>query len=675
MPSRGTVFVHVPLSHTFTIQVVGGDGTPFYVAQAGRTCGLREGDMVVGVNGASTFRWPLALLQQTLKKASRDVVFEVLREMGDSAASVGVPAGGAGLGAATLSQHHSAVTKAVHEAEDLPVVSENGKIDESCVESPQGAPARPASPPASPPCSESMAPVAAPDTEADGVLHHTWKPKGKYQVPKTVIQYEDIVPIAVPDVAFSLKAEPPKPAPPPPQPEPPKPVPQPTVEIPRENQNLTNGNVSPIEIPAGIPLLARILPKDHEEGDKKMISLERLFTPATDSGDLTPKRSPSKKAFASSSFYRPDHPTIDDQVELAQRISFSLVDENNKMSRGQSMYMKRKKRSMRWIHAGGDNDEEAAGSGEGGEGQEDDQTLKHPPARPASVPAAPQADTKKPPMKLLMSPKGVQDFQAVQEHYQALMDSIPTSPEVGKIVTEVQSPTGKGAELFAKRKKRMDKFIVDETTVQKAQTSATTTSTSTRTQQQQSISSTANDLALKKSAVEERNRQQQQILEQFLRSREESLTLVKSPWQAAMETGTPDAAFDDKRQKLKGAFHRPGSSERPELANTVVERADNKLAQAASWLEPPKPVSLMAAPLSAEVIPTPATPPTGPAAIYTAEVKVVQRSSLPPTPAPDVPRAVLSQAEKDKRNSLNFNLAAKGWGTYNTHYKPMTFAT
>ena len=49
-------------------------------------------------------------------------------------------------------------------------------------------------------------------------------------------------------------------------------------------------------------------------------------------------------------------------------------------------------------------------------------------------------------MKLLMSPKGVQDFHAVQEHYQALMDAVvPTSPEViGKIVAEVQSPTGKG---------------------------------------------------------------------------------------------------------------------------------------------------------------------------------------------------------------------------------------
>ncbi|KAK8388794.1 hypothetical protein O3P69_020643 [Scylla paramamosain] len=380
--------------------------------------------------------------------------------------------------------------------------------------------------------------------QEDGVLHHTWRPKGKYEVPKTVIQYEDVVPIPVPDVTISLKAQAPQPAPPPPQPEPPKPEPQPTVETHQEPSSLTNGAVSPIEIPEGIPLLARILPKDHEDGEKK-ISLERLFTPATDSGDLTPKR---KKAFASSSFYRPDHPTIDDQVELAQRISFSLVDENNKMSRGQSMYMKRKKRSMRWIHAGGAHDEDAAGSAEGGEGPEEDLLLKQPPMtqRPASVPTVQQVDTKKPPMKLLMSPKGVQDFHAVQEHYQTLMEqAVPTSPEVGKIVAEVQSPTGKGAELFAKRKKRMDKFIVDETTVQKAQT------TTRAQQQQQPQSIVTDDLAVKKSAVEERNRQQQQIMEQFLRSREGSLTLVKSPWQATMETGTPDAAFDDKRQRIK----------------------------------------------------------------------------------------------------------------------------
>ncbi|XP_045136225.1 titin-like isoform X4 [Portunus trituberculatus] len=1037
MPRRGTVFVHVPLSHTFTIQVAGGDGDPFYVSQAGRTCGLREGDVVVGVDGASTARWPLALLQQTLRRAARDVVVEVLREMGDSAASVGVRAGGTELGI----KHHT-VTKAVHETEDLPVVSENGKI-EPCVESPQGAPTSPASPSASPPCSQSMTPAATPDTEAqtvtssqtshtstsfesavsiqstgaelqgavqpqaiqnissqsqavhsqsssinqshstinghqtiqattavsgqqtfqsvqsvsqtqsaqtvvqsqaavgissgqplsiqevpadlprieapsvdenansipenipaqpqpepvlqaspapepsqesepvaapepvvvsepaaapepipatvpepvaaapepvvepepavveeaiaapeppmsseeavaqeppalpepavpetvvhvqesapapepepavaaeerlapepqpaqeeiaeeaplvavsepvpaaepapsvmttgssgggggpaveeisqehikeqlheiiteieqqvlpeqeheqqqqqqevqqgggdggvaqtltkppeeaqpvvgeachpmeaeevkyeyydeDGVLHHTWKPKGKYEVPKTVIQYEDVVPIAVPDVTMSLKPQAPKPAPPPPEPEPPKPEPQPMVEMHHEPSNLTNGAVSPIEIPEGIPLLARILPKDNEDGERK-ISLERLFTPATDSGDLTPKRSPSKKAFASSSFYRPDHPTIDDQVELAQRISFSLVDENNKMSRGQSMYMKRKKRSMRWIHAGGAHDEDAAGSAEGGEGPEEDLLLKQPPMtqRPASVPTVQQVDTKKPPMKLLMSPKGVQDFHAVQEHYQTLMEqAVPTSPEVGKIVAEVQSPTGKGAELFAKRKKRMDKFIVDETTVQKAQTT-------TRTPQPQPQPVVTDDLNMKKSAVEQRNRQQQQIMEQFLKSREGSLTLVKSPWQATMETGTPDAAFDDKRQRIK-------------LANTVVERADTKLAES-SWLEPPKPMPLMTPQVTPQVAPAPAAAPSGPAAIYSAEVKVVMRSSQPPTPAMDVPRAVFSPMDSNnKRNSASFNMAAKGWGTYNNFYSPITFAT
>ncbi|KAK8388778.1 hypothetical protein O3P69_020643 [Scylla paramamosain] len=469
--------------------------------------------------------------------------------------------------------------------------------------------------------------------DEDGVLHHTWRPKGKYEVPKTVIQYEDVVPIPVPDVTISLKAQAPQPAPPPPQPEPPKPEPQPTVETHQEPSSLTNGAVSPIEIPEGIPLLARILPKDHEDGEKK-ISLERLFTPATDSGDLTPKRSPSKKAFASSSFYRPDHPTIDDQVELAQRISFSLVDENNKMSRGQSMYMKRKKRSMRWIHAGGAHDEDAAGSAEGGEGPEEDLLLKQPPMtqRPASVPTVQQVDTKKPPMKLLMSPKGVQDFHAVQEHYQTLMEqAVPTSPEVGKIVAEVQSPTGKGAELFAKRKKRMDKFIVDETTVQKAQT------TTRAQQQQQPQSIVTDDLAVKKSAVEERNRQQQQIMEQFLRSREGSLTLVKSPWQATMETGTPDAAFDDKRQRIK-------------LANTVVERADTKLAEA-SWLEPPKPMPLLTPQVTPQMAPAPAA-------------------------APSVPRAMFSPVDAtNKRNSASFNMAAKGWGTYNNFYSPITFAT
>ena len=64
------------------------------------------------------------------------------------------------------------------------------------------------------------------------------------------------------------------------------------------------------------------------------------------------------KLFASSSFYSPTiHPTVEDQVELARRISHSLSDISNQQSKGQSMYSNRKKRSVKWIHDDGTEEE------------------------------------------------------------------------------------------------------------------------------------------------------------------------------------------------------------------------------------------------------------------------------------------------------------------------------
>lgn len=64
------------------------------------------------------------------------------------------------------------------------------------------------------------------------------------------------------------------------------------------------------------------------------------------------------KLFASSSFYSPTiHPTVEDQVELARRISHSLSDISNQTSKGQSMYVNRKKRSVKWIHDDGHEEE------------------------------------------------------------------------------------------------------------------------------------------------------------------------------------------------------------------------------------------------------------------------------------------------------------------------------
>lgn len=74
----------------------------------------------------------------------------------------------------------------------------------------------------------------------------------------------------------------------------------------------------------------------------------------------------SGKLFASSSFYSPSlHPTVEDQVAMAQRISHSLSDISNHQSKGQSMYVNRKKRSVKWIHDNGGVEEQQYYEGKG----------------------------------------------------------------------------------------------------------------------------------------------------------------------------------------------------------------------------------------------------------------------------------------------------------------------
>uniref|UniRef100_A0A0K8UL41 Uncharacterized protein n=1 Tax=Bactrocera latifrons TaxID=174628 RepID=A0A0K8UL41_BACLA len=82
----------------------------------------------------------------------------------------------------------------------------------------------------------------------------------------------------------------------------------------------------------------------------KNIDLLKIFTPATDANEIVPR---NRKLYSSSAFYSPAlHPTVEDQVELARRISHSLSDISNQKSKGQSMYVNRKKRSVKWVHEG-----------------------------------------------------------------------------------------------------------------------------------------------------------------------------------------------------------------------------------------------------------------------------------------------------------------------------------
>ena len=70
--------------------------------------------------------------------------------------------------------------------------------------------------------------------------------------------------------------------------------------------------------------------------------------------------------YTDSSFYSPKfHPSVAEQVEMAHRLSSSLYEDGNKMSKGQEMYMKRAKKSGKWVHEGPPDQTDQSGFGPG----------------------------------------------------------------------------------------------------------------------------------------------------------------------------------------------------------------------------------------------------------------------------------------------------------------------
>ncbi|KAL0130456.1 hypothetical protein PUN28_002254 [Cardiocondyla obscurior] len=184
-------------------------------------------------------------------------------------------------------------------------------------------------------------------------------------------------------------------------------------------------------------LTSRILHFGMEGDTTTPINLQKLLTPASDSQE--PLQSKNKKMYASSYFYAPTHPTVEDQVELARRISHSLSDVKNVKSKGQSMYVNRKKRSVKWIH-----------DGNGVEDEEESITTIH---------------KEKLPLKCVMNPCGkVLDIHGIQALGEEVnIAPIPKNPEkLFDIVRDLNNQKGRGAEIFAKRRKRSEKWVVDQ---------------------------------------------------------------------------------------------------------------------------------------------------------------------------------------------------------------------
>merc|ERR1719454_1947940 len=172
--------------------------------------------------------------------------------------------------------------------------------------------------------------------------------------------------------------------------------------------------------------------------------LQKIMTPANneyDSGSL--KRRDPRKMFTDSSFYSAKHhPTVADQVEMAHKLSSAMFNEKNKSTKGQQMFLSR-----------------VQNAGE-------EEVLDH--GDPNKVPN----------LKHVMNPEGRmtewEDVTKEELPNADLMAShaapIPNTPD--PIAESLLAEAGKGGELFAKRRKRAENWVVDEASIGQAKPSA-----------------------------------------------------------------------------------------------------------------------------------------------------------------------------------------------------------
>ncbi|XP_050339566.1 uncharacterized protein LOC126765916 isoform X2 [Bactrocera neohumeralis] len=255
------------------------------------------------------------------------------------------------------------------------------------------------------------------------------------------------------------------------------------------------------------------LKNDESTNAPKHIDLLKIFTPATDANEIVPR---NRKLYSSSAFYSPAlHPTVEDQVELARRISHSLSDISNQKSKGQSMYVNRKKRSVKWVHEGAGQDSSAKEQSYQEEFKENNASLNNTTQSPTLNSPLNQV-----PLRFLMNPFGkVRDITSVSDSF--------------NIETGLLSPN-KCAELVTALHTQKGKDYHQQQSQFKPAASP-------------SILPAYSDAGKHRVQL---NLHQEQVLEKYIKP---GLKVVKTPWEAALETGSASTAFIDDVQHTQHA--------------------------------------------------------------------------------------------------------------------------
>merc|ERR1711899_504427 len=198
----------------------------------------------------------------------------------------------------------------------------------------------------------------------------------------------------------------------------------------------------------------------HTEETKQHLSLDRtlgdgsitlgqVMTPVQDPDYDTNslKRRNPRQMYTDSAFYSPKfHPSVQEQVEMAHKLSSSLYTNDNKLSKGQEMYLKRAKKSGKWVTTN----------------QLDDGSIIEPEIPMKNPESAPN-------LKLVMNPEGkMHDWSDLPEEEVPDMSQMVMvgNPDVAKALAEgMNECKGRGGELFAKRRKKADKWVVDESQI------------------------------------------------------------------------------------------------------------------------------------------------------------------------------------------------------------------